>query len=389
MKIILFDGSFNTTTFINRLAKGLVKNHEVYIMGFNEKLDCQIKNIHYVPLGSNQNFWRLINVSFKYAYKKKKIKNIFNVLRMLFFKEKKNLQKQNLSVALSSIQPDIIHLQWLSNISIFEEFLINNTYKIVLSQRGFHVNVRPFVDKENMVYLKKWYPKISGFHSVSKAIKEVSNKVYSSNKKIDKVVYSGLDFNEFEFNTAFEKSEILKIVSVGRNHWKKGYRFAIHAMSILKEKGVKFQYTIIGVKETEELSFMLNQFGLKNVVVFIDKIPHVDVYKRMKASDILLLPSLEEGIANVCIEAMALGVPVISTNCGGMEELISNDKEGFIVPIRNPNAIAEKILKVKSLSNLELSKICNNALIKVKQQHNENLMVKGIESLYNLVHERD
>lgn len=389
MKIILFDGTFKTTTFINRLAKGLSKNHQVYIMGFNESLEFRIKNIHYIALGSNQSYWRLIIVSLKYAFQTKKGANVFSVIKKLFFKEKKSLQNQNLLVALSGIQPDIIHLQWLSNIPLFEKYLLGSKYKFILSQRGFQINVRPFVNEENMNYLKKWYPKISGFHSVSKAIKEVSNKIHAADDKIDSVVYSGLDFNDFEFKNTFDKSEVLKIISVGRNHWKKGYQFAIHAMSILKEKGIKFQYTIIGVKESEELLYMINELDLKDAVSFVDKIPQADVYKRMKASDLLLLPSIEEGVANVCIEAMALGVPIISTNCGGMEELIDNGKEGFIVPIRNASAIAKKILEVNQLDNLELSEICKKALIKVRQQHTEKKMIKEMESLYTNVYKRN
>ena len=89
------------------------------------------------------------------------------------------------------------------------------------------------------------------------------------------------------------------------------------------------------------------------------------------------------------IEAMALGVPVISTNCGGMEELIDDEKQGFIVPVRDVNAIANKILKVVNLDSFELSKICQNALEKVKQQHNNELMIKGMESLYSKVYERN
>ena len=134
MKIILFDGTFKTTSFINRLAKGLSCDHDIYIMGFNEDLEFRIPDITYVPLGSNQSYWRLFIVSLTYAFQTKKLLNILKVFKNVLCRKKKNLQNQNLFIVLSKIQPEIVHLQWLSNISLFEEYLENNTYKFVLSQ---------------------------------------------------------------------------------------------------------------------------------------------------------------------------------------------------------------------------------------------------------------
>ena len=53
MKIIIFDGSFKTTTFINRLIEGLANEHEVFVLGFNENTKIKIAGVHYIGLGSN------------------------------------------------------------------------------------------------------------------------------------------------------------------------------------------------------------------------------------------------------------------------------------------------------------------------------------------------
>jgi colanic acid/amylovoran biosynthesis glycosyltransferase len=53
MKIIIFDGSFKTTTFINRLIEGLADEHEVLVLGFNENTKTKIAGVHYIGLGSN------------------------------------------------------------------------------------------------------------------------------------------------------------------------------------------------------------------------------------------------------------------------------------------------------------------------------------------------
>ena len=74
-----------------------------------------------------------------------------------------------------------------------------------------------------------------------------------------------------------------------------------------------------------------------------------------------LLPSLSEGIANVVIEAMALGVPVLSTNCDGMREVIMDEKSGFLIEPRNPEMMAKKIIQINHYNSEKMKKIIMNA----------------------------
>ena len=153
-------------------------------------------------------------------------------------------------------------------------------------------------------------------------------------------------------------------------------------MAILKSREIAFHYSIIGVKEEEELLFLVADLGLLEDVSFIPTLSQDEVYKKMIDSDLLLLPSIEEGIANVCIEAMFCKLLVLSTNCGGMEELIEDGKTGFLVPTRSPIDIAIKIGKILSLSGDEISLITDAARLKVEKQHNEVKMIADMESLY-------
>ena len=93
---------------------------------------------------------------------------------------------------------------------------------------------------------------------------------------------------------------------------------------ILKGNGFQFEYQIIGAKGTEELEFLIKSNNLQNEVFLTVKKPFGEVQQLIKNADLLLLPSFEEGIANVVLEAMQLGTIVLSTNCGGMEEVIEN-----------------------------------------------------------------
>ncbi|MCF6308039.1 MAG: glycosyltransferase family 4 protein [Flavobacteriaceae bacterium] len=405
LKIIIFDGSFKTTTFINRLAKGLSKNHEVFIVGFNNTLENKISKIKYIDLGSSQNLinllWQSKWLATKRLFKTGNFKTFFKTLKNIFTLNKKQLKQDNFNTVLKLIKPDIVHVQWQSLLSWCEDALLQQKYKFVISQRGYQSNVRPFVNQENFEYLQKWYPKFAGFHSVSKAIALEGDKIYSSNKKINKVVYSGFDFSKLIFNKEYQKQEPLQILSVGRPHWKKGYSDAFQACKILKEKQIDFNYTIIGITEQiEELLYLINDLGLQKSIILLPKISQQEVYQKMEDASIFLLPSLEEGIANVVIEAMALGIPVISTNCGGMEELIIDknyqrllsgvevkeenkpNKTGWLVPTRNPEALVSAIIDFTKTPDSKIKEIRLAARQKVAKQHSEEMMVSGMETLY-------
>ncbi|HKJ48212.1 MAG TPA: glycosyltransferase family 4 protein, partial [Christiangramia sp.] len=102
----------------------------------------------------------------------------------------------------------------------------------------------------------------------------------------------------------------------------------------------------------------------------------------MLASHILIVSSIEEGIPNVLVEAMAYGIPVISTDCGGVSELIEHKKEGWLVPSRQPNALADEIAIFRQLPDEEVGKVRENARRKVEEQHSYEKMLEGMENLY-------
>jgi colanic acid/amylovoran biosynthesis glycosyltransferase len=267
-------------------------------------------------------------------------------------------------------------------LEICRDAITNPEIKTVLSQRGFQNNVRPFVNAENFSELQHYYPKIDGFHSVSKEISKVGDKIFHSPNKIDKVVYSGFDFEKLPFNSNYKKNQCLKLLSIGRPHWVKGYEYALQACAILKAKNINFEYTIVGGQGNEELQFLVDDLGIKEYVQFTGRVPQKQVYEMMRQSDLLLLPSVIEGLPNIAVEAMAVGLPVISTKCGGVEELIVDNETGWLVSVRSPEAFAKAIISFLLVSEDRLEDIRKSARIKVEAQHNEAQMIDEMEVLY-------
>jgi glycosyltransferase involved in cell wall biosynthesis len=87
----------------------------------------------------------------------------------------------------------------------------------------------------------------------------------------------------------------------------------------------------------------LEKIPLPDDVAFTGPLPQVQLKHIMSRSHVMVLPSIEEGLATVQAQALACGCPVIGTTNSGAEDLFTDGKEGFIVPIRDPSAITERL----------------------------------------------
>lgn len=343
----------------------MAERNRVYILGFNESLKKKVPDVHYVALGSNQNILRLVWTSFWTVLQSGRVWLLVPMLFWMLTGNRRKIQQQNLDLRLLRIRPDEIHLQWPSVIPWFEKVLEQQTYPVYLWQRGYHINVRPFVNADNMAYLQKWFPKMAGFISVSKAISDVSDKIWHAPEKNNRIIYTTLPIARYPFLETYRRERPLKILSVGRDHWKKGYPYALYACSLLKQEGISFEFTIIGAYKNEELLQIRHDLNLISEVQFLDSQSHDAVITAMQSASVFLLPSIEEGIPNVVVEAMALGVPVLTSDVGGIPEIITHQENGLLFPSRNPKAIAEAVQNFLDMTDLEVESMRKNAREKV------------------------
>jgi len=239
-----------------------------------------------------------------------------------------------------------------------------------LSLRGAHINYSPLADKKLLRTYKDLFPKLDAIHAVSTDIAKKATKYGAIEKRI-RVIYSCVDINlikgiKNDFNVS---SDIFHFISVGRYHWKKGYRYAISAISILLKKGYNIDYKIVAPGEpSEEILHQVNDLDLSEKVEFIQVESQLQVYQKIKQSNSLILPSIEEGIANVVLESMALGTPVISSDCGGMSEVVKNNNNGYLFKNRDALHLAEVMQRMVLLQ----SEIRDEMVIKAKNYIEKN-----------------
>lgn len=381
IKIAVYSGEIPSTTFIERLIIGLSKKDcQVYLFGYLKSTKKYSNHIHVFGYNDNRifKFYLLLKYSVLLFLFRRKDKQRLDAIIKRNYKNKAITKIKYYPVLWH--KPDIFHLQWAKSIADWiwvQEFGI----KFVVSLRGAHINYTPLTNLKMANIYNDNFPKVDGFHAVSYAIAKEAEK-YGAQSTKTKVVYSGL--TDLVDVTAKERNNrIFKIISVGRNHWKKGYHYAIDCCKILKEKGFQFEYQIIGAKGSEELEFLIQSNHLQKEVFLTGKKSFSEVQQLLKNADLLLLPSVEEGIANVVLEAMQLGTLVLSTNCGGMEEVIKNGKNGFIVPIRDSEKMANSIIEISNLNQDEKNTIIEKAKEIIEKQHSEEMMIADMLYLYN------
>ena len=139
----------------------------------------------------------------------------------------------------------------------------------------------------------------------------------------------------------------LRILSIGRLEWKKGYEYGLEAARLLKESGVPITYRILGGGAyLEPLAFARHRLGLEEAVEFLGARPHTDVLEQLHWADVLLHPAVSEGFGNAVLEAQAMAVPVVCSDADGLPENVADGVTGFVVPRRDPAALAAALARL-------------------------------------------
>lgn len=136
----------------------------------------------------------------------------------------------------------------------------------------------------------------------------------------------------------------LRVLSVGRLEWKKGYEYGLAAIRDLIDSDVDVEYRIVGDGAYfEPLIFARHQLGLDGAVEFLGRQPHIAVVEQMRWADVFLHPAVSEGFCNAVIEAQAMRLPVVASDADGLPENVDDGRTGFVVPRRDPAAMAAKL----------------------------------------------
>jgi glycosyltransferase involved in cell wall biosynthesis len=162
------------------------------------------------------------------------------------------------------------------------------------------------------------------------------------------VVHNGIDISRFALPRTHDERSMQRngefiVGTVGRLHEQKGHIFLLQAAALIRQTHPQVRFRIIGDGPLRAaLQARARELGVSGIVEFLGA--RDDVPVQMQEFDVFVLPSLWEGLPYVLLEAMAAGVPIVTTDFSGVREVISDGVEGVIVPSGNPQALATALV---------------------------------------------
>ncbi len=224
--------------------------------------------------------------------------------------------------------------------------------------------------------------------AVSNAVREFLIKHQKIAQEKIKVVYHGINVPRFSWEINKDKSKVdLDLNSeeyivgvIGRFEKEKGHIFLIEAINkiMLEIKNIHFVFLGEGSLK-ESMQEKINSLNLNNKATFLSARKNVESV--LNALDILVMPSLWEGLGMASLEAMAAGVPVLASDVEGIREVVKNNETGILVPPADSGELANQVLALLKDEPLR-SRLSKNGRDFVEKNFNINKFVNEMELLY-------
>ena len=322
--------------FTSLLTQGLSEKFDLFILTFEDS-----KKIY--PFEG------------RYLSLKEKLNVSSGFLSLFFFK--KLLNSIKIYKLIKSVKPDLIlSFTIYTNIfTIFTKFLFQIKTPLIIS-----IWCNPALVYKNKMPIINFLIKILyGLKTVDKVI-TVSNGIqyilesdYGIKKHKLKTIYTGIELEKIEkikneeisnYDGLFNNTDIIKFITVGRICEEKAHKYLIEAFSILKKKIPNSKLIIRGDGPLrDEIITLIKKLKLENDVIILGL--KKNLYKYLAKSDIFVLSSKTEGLPTVLLEALACGVPVISTDCKtGPKEILDNGKYGILARVMDSEDLAKKMI---------------------------------------------
>ena len=159
---------------------------------------------------------------------------------------------------------------------------------------------------------------------------------------IDISFYDKIERNEnLRLSLGIKPEEII-IICIANLHENKGHKYLLEAFENIYKENNKIKLLLVGDgNEKENLLNQIKNYVSKNNILFLGK--RTDVPQLLRISDIFALPTLFEGMSNAIMEAMACGLPIITTDIAENKELIENKKIGILIPTKKTSEIERNI----------------------------------------------
>jgi glycosyltransferase involved in cell wall biosynthesis len=206
-------------------------------------------------------------------------------------------------------------------------------------------------------------------------------------------LYHGIDSDFFSRDLLGKNDEKIptppyRILTIARITAKKGLPTVYRALKILRDEGISFRHTLIGDGEDRErILSLIKELGLDPFTQLLGTQPHEVVLEHYRGADVFVLgcevaPNGDrDGIPNVLLESMAVGVPVVATGISAIPELVVEGETGLLVPPAEPEKMARALIQL--LTDIPLRKqVIEAARKRVLQTFDNHALIGGLAAVY-------
>jgi colanic acid/amylovoran biosynthesis glycosyltransferase len=212
---------------------------------------------------------------------------------------------------------------------------------ILCSSRGTLQSLGVSEDPSVLPYIFRY---VDGYHFISRFLDDNTRRLGLPSDVRTWLIEPAIDLSLFD-PPARAAHDRLRVISVGRLSWEKGYEHALDAIARVRAAGIPVDYTIYGSGPCEEpIRFAIGQLGLDGIAKLGGQLRREDMPRAYANADVMLHAALAEGFCNAVIEAQAMELPVVTTDRGGLPENVEDGVTGFVVASRDPAAMAEKLV---------------------------------------------
>ena len=363
-------------THVETLTSSLIKNHGFKIDIFSRALidddgkrhddneeDCegQRRIIRTVPATKTSSTWGRISTLFSIAWRVKKEHKLENY--------------------------DLIHAHSILGgfVGKLASFLIRRPVLLTVhgcpNMDGGRKNLDSLIERFILTRIK--YDKVI---SVGKSYLAHSNV----NRNIE-VIPNGVEIEKFDALTDEKKADFFKVLFVGRLDWVKGIDTLIESVKIMKEKNPLFlkekilQVHIIGYGfNAERYKAMARNSRVEDIVLFRGKITGESLRREYKSSWLFILPSICEGQPITILEAMAAGLPVLTTYAADNAGIIKLET-GWKIKEKNPGLLANKLAEIMRLDIKKLDEMGGEGHKNISNNYTLDLVASKMVDIYSLL----
>lgn len=261
-----------------------------------------------------------------------------------------------ISQIFANLQPTIVHTH-LDKANFLVATLANKA-KVPVIIKHDHSSTWPSL---KTYFFSRWlmekiFSTKSQVVAVSQAVKQFNLAIGVEAERIW-VIKNGIDLTKFQFKSRWLNGTPV-IGYIGRFHFKKGVKYLVKAAPFVLKRYPQAKFVLVGDgPEKDSLLRLSQRLGIQDKVIFLGKQKNVTQFYAQFT--VFVMPSLYDACPLALMEAMASGCPVVGTNTGGVQEIITPNVDGLIVKTKDAKGLAAKILYLLDNPNIAAQLIEN------------------------------